>query len=32
VDLYAEICRENGITTEIVEKYTPELMDKIFPA
>ena len=32
VDLYADICKENGITTEIVEKYTPELMSKIFPA
>lgn len=32
VDLYEEICKENGITTEIVEKYTPELLGKIFPA
>lgn len=31
VDLYAEICRENGITTGMVEKYAPEVFAKIFP-
>ncbi len=30
-DLYAEICRENGLTTEIVAKYAPEILEKIFP-
>jgi beta-glucosidase len=31
VDLYAEICKENGITTAMVEKYAPDAMQKIFP-
>ncbi len=31
-DLYAEICRENGLSTEMVEKYCPEALSKIFPA
>ena len=31
VDLYAEICRENGLTTEMVAKYAPEILEKIFP-
>jgi beta-glucosidase len=31
VDLYAEICRENGLTSETVARYAPELSDKIFP-
>ena len=30
-DLYAEICRENGISSEMVEKYAPGLVEKIFP-
>ncbi len=30
-DLYAEICRENGISSEIVARYTPELFEEIFP-
>jgi beta-glucosidase len=30
-DLYAEICRENGITSEIVARYTPELFEEMFP-
>jgi len=32
VDLYAEICRENGISSEMVQKYCPEVFDKIFPS
>lgn len=31
VDLYAEICRENGITSDMVQKYCPEVFDKLFP-
>ena len=31
VDLYAEICRENGISSEMVQKYCPEVFDKLFP-
>lgn len=30
-DLYAEICRENGISSEMVARYAPELFEKIFP-
>lgn len=30
-DLYAEICRQNGISSEAVEHYAPEVFDKIFP-
>lgn len=30
-DLYTEICRENGISSEMVAKYTPELSEKLFP-
>jgi len=30
-DLYAEICRANSISTEMVERYTPELLAKLFP-
>jgi len=32
VDVYEAICRENGITTEMVEKFAPEVVEKIFPA
>jgi beta-glucosidase len=32
VDLYAEICKENGLSSEMVQKYCPEVFDKIFPA
>jgi beta-glucosidase len=32
VDLYAEICRENGLSSEMVQKYCPEALEKIFPA
>jgi beta-glucosidase len=30
-DLYAEICRENGLSSAMVEKYAPEVFEKIFP-
>ena len=30
-DVYAAICRENGITSEMVAKYVPELMPTLFP-
>ena len=30
-DLYAEICRENGITSAMVEKYAPQVYAKLFP-
>ena len=29
--LYAEICQANTITTELVQRYTPELMESLFP-
>ena len=32
VDLYAEICRENGITSQMVEKYAPQIYDRLFPS
>lgn len=31
-DLYSEICKENGISSEIVNKYSPEIFDKLFPS
>jgi len=30
-DLYAEICQENGLTSEMVQKYCPEVFEKLFP-
>ena len=30
-DLYAEICRMNGISSEMVEKYAPESVGRLFP-
>ena len=30
-DLYAEICRTNSITSESVEKYCPEVYDRLYP-
>jgi beta-glucosidase len=30
-ELYAEICKENGLTSEMVQKYCPEVFDKLFP-
>ncbi|MDP1780129.1 MAG: family 1 glycosylhydrolase, partial [Anaerolineales bacterium] len=32
VDLYAEICKENGLSSEMVQKYCPEAFEKIFPS
>lgn len=29
--LYAEICRENGISSGMVRRYAPEIADKMFP-
>jgi len=31
VDVYAAICKENGITSEMVEQYVPELFPVLFP-
>lgn len=31
VDLYAEICRENGLSSEMVARYCPEVLTRIFP-
>ncbi len=31
VDLYAEICKENGISSEMIQKYCPEVFEKLFP-
>jgi beta-glucosidase len=30
-ELYAKICRENGLTTEMIEEYCPEVLEKVFP-
>ncbi len=30
-DLYAEICQENGISSEMVARYAPELYKEMFP-
>ncbi len=30
-DLYAEICRENGISSEMVARYAPQIFEKMFP-
>lgn len=30
-DLYAAICKENGLTSEMVQKYCPEVYEKMFP-
>ncbi|HRQ23271.1 MAG TPA: family 1 glycosylhydrolase [Anaerolineales bacterium] len=32
VDLYAEICKENGLSSEMVQKYCPEVFETIFPS
>ena len=31
VDLYAGICKENAITSELVEQYTPRIYSQLFP-
>jgi len=31
-DLYAAICKENGLSSDMVQKYCPEMMEKIFPS
>jgi beta-glucosidase len=30
-ELYAEICKENGLTSEMVQNYCPEVFAKLFP-
>jgi beta-glucosidase len=30
-ELYAEICRENGISSEMTARYAPEVFEKLFP-
>lgn len=30
-NLYAEICKENGLSSGMVKKYCPEVTDKLFP-
>jgi len=30
-DLYAEICRENGISADMVRRYAPEILSSLFP-
>jgi beta-glucosidase len=30
-DMYAEVCHLNGVSSEIVEKYAPEAMSRLFP-
>ncbi len=30
-DLYAEICNENGLSSQMVNKYCPEVFEKLFP-
>lgn len=32
VDMYADICQRNGIASEMVEKYAPEVFSSLFPA
>lgn len=31
VDVYERICKENGISSELVQKYTPQIFSKLFP-
>ncbi len=30
-DMFAEICRENGISSELVARYAPEIFEAMFP-
>jgi beta-glucosidase len=32
VDVYEAICKENGISSEMVAKYAPEIFDALFPS
>ena len=32
VDLYAAICKENGISSETVRTYAPNILDRLFPS
>ena len=32
VDLYEEICKENGISSQMVQKYAPDILSKMFPS
>ena len=32
VDVYEAICKENGISSQMVAQYAPEIFDKLFPA
>ncbi|MFZ5903007.1 MAG: glycoside hydrolase family 1 protein [Chloroflexota bacterium] len=31
-DFYAEICKENGLSSDMVQKYCPEAFEKLFPS
>jgi beta-glucosidase len=31
-DFYAEICRENGLSTDMVARYAPEVLSELFPS
>jgi beta-glucosidase len=31
VDLYEEICKENGFSSEMVERFAPEILEALFP-
>jgi beta-glucosidase len=31
VDLYAAICRENGLSSEMIRQFAPEALEKVFP-
>lgn len=31
-DLYVDICKENGLSSEMVQKYCPEVFEKLFPS
>ncbi len=31
VDLYAAICKENAISSDLVAKYAPESVERLFP-
>jgi beta-glucosidase len=31
VDFYAEICRANGLSSEMVAKYAPQILDEMYP-